>query len=90
MSRNVCRAEADHISHSGLKLASEDTWSSALVTTTNAVIRAENASIKEHALNTASLALETPVIRETTTNTFKGTRNRELSYIIRVSAFFLQ
>jgi hypothetical protein len=50
---------------------------------------AENASIKELALNTALLALDTPVISETTTNTFRGTRNRELSYIIWVSAFFL-
>jgi len=47
---------------------------------------AEKASIKELALNTVFLALDTPVIRETTTNTFKGTRNRLLNYIGLISA----
>lgn len=39
------------------------------------VIIDENASIKVHAVRTAYRADETPVNRETTTNTFKGTRN---------------
>jgi hypothetical protein len=48
---------------------------SAFGTTTNAVMSAENANINELTERTAFRAEETPVMRDTTTKMFSGTRN---------------
>lgn len=52
------------------------------------VIIDENASIKVHAVRTAYRADETPVNRETTTNTFKGTRNNADNWKLLMSSTF--
>lgn len=62
--------------YAGRRLASDDTISSVRPTTKSAVISAENPSITALADSTASRAEDTPVKRETTTKTFRGTRNR--------------
>lgn len=54
--------------------------SSTFETTTKAVVSAENANINELAERTAFRADETPVMRDTTTKMFSGTRNNADSY----------
>ena len=54
---------------------------STLGITTNAVVRDEMASITAQVVSTASRAEDTPVSKDTTTNTFSGTRNKADSYV---------
>lgn len=63
------------IAHVGRTFISGLEVSSTFGTTMNAVMSAENANINELAESTAFRADETPVIRDTTTKTFSGTRN---------------